>query len=137
MSKTITIIADLNPTQRTPGIPGWTSPVGESPAETAERERRAKSAARRASENHAEWQRKHEAWLQENAERQAAAKKSLVDAGIERYRAEKRGACLAVGMSEREFEAEWPQMLRAAQLQAAESGGREVERLRASGRYSM
>ena len=66
-----------------------------------------------------------------------AAKKSLVDAGIARYREERRAACLAVGMTEREFEVEFPQMLRAAQLQAAESGGLEVERMRASGRYSM
>jgi len=135
--KTIDIVVDLGSTQRTPGVQGWTSPILESPAETAERERRSDAAARRSAENHAEWQRKHEAWQQENAERQAAARQANIDAGVARFKAEKRAACLAAGLSEREFESEFPQMLRAAQLQAAESGGSEVARLRDSGRYAM
>ena len=53
MSKTINIVADLNPTQRTPGVPGWSSPLPENP--DPERERRNKAAARRAAESHAQW----------------------------------------------------------------------------------
>ena len=133
----IDIVVDMNPTQQIHGIPGWSSPVGENPAEVAERERRSDAAARRDAARHAQWQARHDEWLVENERRKAEARQANIDAGVARFKSEKRAACLAVGMSEADFDREFPQMLRAAQLQAASSGGQEVERMRASGKYSM
>jgi len=137
MSK-IDIVVDVGSEPRTTvAIPGWNTPIGDSPAEQAERARRFNEATRRGAESHAQWQARHDEWLKENERRRAEARQALVDAGIERFKEERRAACLAVGMTEAAFEKEFPAMLRAAQLQAAESGGLEVERLRASAKYSM
>ena len=79
----------------------------------------------------------HAEWLAENERRRAEARQAGIDAGIAKFKAERRSACLAVGMSESEFDKEFPAMLKAAQLQAAERGGSDIERMRASGAYSM
>lgn len=122
----------------TVAIPGWNTPVGESPDVLAERERRNKEAARRATQNYEQWQKKHEAWLAEQEQRRSDAKASNDAAVIERYKEQRRRDFLkAPGLTASDFEREWPRLLKDWQLSVAESGGLEIANLRSSGKYEM
>jgi Fe-S cluster assembly scaffold protein SufB len=118
----------------------YTSAIPRPPEGPPDQNREARMAAseRDATARFEAWDRKHQAWLQEQADRKQAIQDEHIAQQTSALKAEKREAYARVGISSSEFEKMWPQLLRDYQI--AEAGrdplGPEKARLQKQADYS-
>jgi hypothetical protein len=81
------------------------------------------------------WQVKHEAWLKEQASNRNRSQTESREAAEGAFKAARRAAFHSAGFSDAEFAAEWPQLLRAYRIEAANARPLEAAKSEARQRH--